>query len=168
MSRCLIAISLAFTLAAGACLPAMLGAQTAHRPAASGQYVPVKVCSLLSVAEVKKLAPWARQLDQFATAEEKAIGTLGSSCNYPTADVQVLSWRKETIDAARKVRPLETVTGVDDEAWLSNNRDEYAELYARVGRHLLTVQYIIPTGQTFASAKPTAIALAKAFAARLN
>ena len=44
----------------------------------------------------------------------------------------------------------------------------YAELYARVGPHLLTVQLNIPTGKTFETSKPSLIALAKAFAAKLR
>ena len=40
--------------------------------------------------------------------------------------------------------------------------------FARVGLHLLTVQFDIGTNQNYATAKPTAIELAKLFASRLR
>ena len=54
-------------------------------------------------------------MDRFAKAEEEAIGTRGSSCNYPTVHVQVLSFRQQTIDTAHKAGKLEPVSGVGDE-----------------------------------------------------
>lgn len=131
-------------------------------------YKVVQVCSLVPLAEVKKLAPWPPHLDAFAKPEEEAIGTHGSSCNYPTAHVQVMAFNERMLDAARKAGKLEPVAGVGDEAWIRNNRDRFAELYARVGPHLLTVQTDIGTNETFDSQKPTLIALAKAFVAKLR
>ncbi len=131
-------------------------------------YRVVAVCSLVSLAEVKKLAPWAPHLDAFAKAEEEAIGPQGSSCNYPTAHVQVMAYRQQTIDAARKSSTLEPVGGIGDEAYVRNNRDRYAELFARVGPHLLTVQLDIGDDQTFDEARPALVELAKAFASRLK
>ena len=143
-----------------------VAATTAARQAGA-PYQPVKVCSLLSLAEVKKLAPWPPHLDSFAKAEEEAIPQ-GSSCNYPTLDVQVMSFRQSAIDSLKKTDKLEPVPGIGDEAYLRNNKDLYGELFARVGPHLLTVQFNIPTGQTFETSKPTVIGLGKAFAARLR
>jgi hypothetical protein len=135
---------------------------------AGAAYQAVKVCPLVSVAEVKKIAPWAPQLDQFATAEEETVGASGSSCNYPTVLVQVLEYRPQTIDTLRKSGPLETVAGIGEEAYARDNRGKFAEVVARVGPHLLTVQFDIGTNQTYATAKPTAIELAKLFASRLR
>lgn len=131
-------------------------------------YKVVEVCALVSLAEVKKLAPWPPHIDPFAKAEEEAIGPQGSSCNYPTAHVQVMAFNQRMLDGARKAGTLEPVSGVGDEAWVRNNRNMFAELYARVGPHLLTVQTDIGTGKTFESEKPTLIALAKAFVSKLR
>lgn len=141
---------------------------TASAPTEGAQYTVVKVCSLLSLAEVKKLAPWPPHVDAIAKAEEEPIGPRGSSCNYPSADVQVMSFQQGTIDSLKKSGKLEPVTGVGDEAYLRNNRDRYAELYARVGPHLVTVQYNIGTGEKFDVAKARAVEIGKALAAKLR
>ena len=41
-------------------------------------------------------------------------------------------------------------------------------IYAKVGSHLLTVETEIPAVKTFEATKPTAIEIAKAFAAKLR
>ena len=140
----------------------------AARPSAGagGQYQVVKVCALLTVAEVKKLAPWEPMFDQMKIEEEGVVG--GSSCSYPTATVQVMQFRQATIDAMGKTGKLEAVAGVGDAAWLHNNRDMFAELAAKVGPHLLTVQTSIDRGQTFETSKPELLALGRAFAAKLR
>lgn len=150
-----------------ACSAAVLGSRN-PQPGASATYQVVSACSLVPLAEVKKLAPWAPHLDSFAKAEEEAIGTHGSSCNYPTAHVQVMAYRQQTVDAMRKTRKLEPVSGVGDEAYAHDNSGQFAELYARVGPHLLTVQLDIGTNETFETAKPSLIELARAFASRLR
>ena len=134
--------------------------------AARGQYQVVKVCPLLTVAEVKKLAPWEPMFDQMKVEEEAIVG--GSSCNYPTATVQVMQFRQSTIDALGKKEKLEAVNGVGDAAWLRNNRNMFGELLVKVGPHFLTVQMDILRGKTFESLKPTLLELGKAFAAKLR
>jgi len=132
-------------------------------------YQVVKVCSLLSLAEIKKLAPWEPMLDQFAKPEEEPIGTTGSSCNYPTVFIQVMAFRQSFIDTLRKNGiPLESVSGVGDEAYVRNNRDNYAELIGKVGPHSFTVQLSIGRNKTFQSEKPALIAIGKAYAAKLR
>jgi hypothetical protein len=133
---------------------------------AGGQYQVLKVCSLLTVAEVKKLAPWAPMFDQMKIEEEGFGG--GSSCNYPTATVQVMQFRQGTIDAMGKDGKLEPVAGLGDAAWLHNNRDLFAELAVKVGPHLLTVQTSIDQGKTFETSKPQLLGLGRAFAAKLR
>jgi hypothetical protein len=133
---------------------------------AAGQYQVVKVCSLLTVAEVKKLAPWEPMFDQMKIEEEGFGG--GSSCSYPTATVQVMQFRQATIDAMGKDAKLEAVAGVGEAAWLRNNRNMFAELAAKVGPHLLTVQTSIDRGKTFETSKPQLLELGKAFAAKLR
>lgn len=133
------------------------------------KYQPVKVCSLLSLAEVKRLAPWPAHVDAIATPEEEPIGSTGSSCNYPTVFVQVMAFTPSFIDNLRKTGiPLERASGVGDEAYIRNNRDNYAELVARVGSHLLTVQLSIDRDKTFEAAKPSLLDIGKAYAAKLR
>ncbi len=99
----------------------------------------IEVCELLSKEEVKKYLPWIPALDQMPIQEE-AVGT-GSSCNYPTVDVQVLQFSQGFIDAVRKSGALEPIAGVGDEAYLRNNKNRYAELMVEIGPRLLTLQH---------------------------
>ena len=146
-------------------------AQGRDLPQASGsgtKYTVVNACSLLSLAEVKKLAPWQPHLDPYAKAEEEPLGSSGSSCEYPTVGIQVMLFNRGTIDALRKDARVESIAGVGEEAWVRNNRDMFAELFAKVGPHLLTVQLSIESNKTFESSRPSLIAIGKAFAARLR
>jgi hypothetical protein len=61
---------------------------------------------------------------------------------------------------------LETVGGVGDEAYFYNNGDQYAELYVRVGEHLLTVQANV--NDTVDGVKPGTLNLAKALVVKLR
>jgi hypothetical protein len=79
-----------------------------------------------------------------------------------------MAYRQQTVDAARKAGKLDPVAGVGDEAYVHNNKERFAELYARVGPHLLTVQLDIATNKTFETSKPALVELAKAFAAKLR
>lgn len=126
---------------------------------------PVEVCSLVSNEEVKKHFPWNAALDQFPP-EEEAVGTAGSSCNYPTVHVQVLKFAQATIDNLRKRGGVETVAGVGDAAWLRNNSGEYAELFVKVGERLLTLQADL--NGDMAAARPKVVALAQAYVAKLR
>lgn len=146
-----------------------VGADADDLSPAGQKYQVVKVCSLLTLAEVKKLAPWQPLLDQFAKGEEEPIGTSGSSCNYPTVFIQVMAFQRSFIDNLKKTGVvLETVPGVGDEAYVRNNRDRYAELVAKVGPHSLTVQLSIERDKTFESSKPSLIAIGQAYVAKLR
>jgi hypothetical protein len=126
----------------------------------------VKVCSLLTKEEVKKHLPWPPFLDQMEP-EEEAIGNSGSSCNYPSVDVQVVAFQQGTIDAVRKKGGLESVAEIGDEAYFHNNANRYAELYVRVGDRLLTLQGNVSPG-TIESVKPGVLSLARAYVAKLR
>ena len=158
--------ALILTVLVDVCSSAIVSASS--QGGAAGTYQVVKVCSLVTVAEVKKVAPWPPHLDQFAKAEEEPVGTRGSSCNYPTVFVQVLSFSQGTIDAAKKAGAQEAVAGVGDEAYVRNNRDRYAELITRVGPHLITLQLSVTTGKTFEDEKPKLVELSKLFVSRLR
>ena len=146
-------------------LGGLVSSDALARQAPAG-YTVVKVCGLLPVAEVKKLAPWPAHVDVMKP-EEESIGTTGSSCNYPSVFVQVLAYSQRMVDTLKKSSTLEPVPGVGDEAYVRNNKDYYAELVARVGPHLLTIQMSIERGK-FESAKPSLIELGKLYAAKLR
>ena len=101
-----VAVSVLVIVVVGVCAGTtnIVGAEPAA--AARGQYQVVKVCSLLTVSEVKKLAPWEPMFDQMKV-EEEAFSN-GSSCNCPTATVQVSQFRQTTIDALGKGAKLES------------------------------------------------------------
>ena len=60
------------------------------------------------------------------------------------------------------------MAGVGEEAYVRNNRDNFAELIAMVGPHLLTVQLSINSTKTFDATRPSLFELGKAFATRLQ
>jgi hypothetical protein len=135
---------------------------------------PIRACSLLPAAEVKKLSALPDPLNLFEKMkpEEESIGR-GSSCNYPSVHVQIDPFDWTTIDAQRGKNPaqFEAVAGVGDAAFLRANKGrsvEFAELYAKVGPHVLTIQMDVPDGASTASVKPGVVALARAYAAKLR
>ena len=125
----------------------------------------VKACSLLTKAEVKKHLPWRDLLDQFPV-EEEMIGTTGSSCNYPSVFIQVMPATPNFLPTFQKSGATEPVTGVGDEAYFRNNKNNYAEVAARVGKYTLTVQ-ANADAKTMNTVKAGAVSLAKALAAKL-
>lgn len=127
----------------------------------------IKACSFLTRAEVKKVLPWAPQLDQFPN-EEEPIGTTGSSCGYPSVFIQVMPFSQRMIDTAKQRDKLESVSGVGDEAYFHNNKDRYAELYVKSGKYLLTLQGDVPNGKTSESIKPAVVALGKLLVERVR
>lgn len=148
-----------------ACLPsAVAQAQKSQQPPAASS-PRIRACSLLPKEEVKKYLPWIPVLDRMAI-EEEPIGTFGSSCTYPSVTIQVLSFSQTTIDMARKRGGLETIRGVGDEAYFYNNANEYAELYVKVGKYLLTLQ--ANADGKIESVKPGVLNLAKALVGKLR
>lgn len=142
---------------------------SAQQKAATTEAAPqvVKVCPLVSKEEVKKHIPWQDFLDGLPIDEE-AIGTTGSSCNFPTVHVQVMRYHPSTIESARKMGNLETIAGIGDEAYFRNNRDRYAELLVKVGSRMLTLQGSVPQDGSIASVKPGVLSLAKVYVAKLR
>jgi hypothetical protein len=134
---------------------------TGQKPAAPNAKR-ISACSLLTREEVKKHAPWAALLDQFET-EEEPIGTA-----YPSVMIQVLPYTPNFFEVVRQRGKLEAVSGVGEEAYFYENPAGYAELYARVGKHILTIQRNLGTGERAAVAKPGVTTLAQALAAKLR
>ena len=142
-----------------ALVPAVLHAQ---RQAASP---PIKACSLVSREEVKKHLPWKATLDQFKS-EEEPLGTYGTSCNHPSVLIQVMPASPVSIDSVRKISGVETLSGLGDEAYFSNNHDKFAEVYVRSGKTLLTLQANL--NKDMATVKPGALNLARAILPKLR
>lgn len=145
------------TLAIGFSHPVLLLAQA---PASTR----IAACSLLPKEEVKKHLPWIDVLDQMAV-EEEPIGDSGSSCNYPSVFIQVLSSSSGLLELAREKGKPEAISDIGDEAWFRNNDDRYAELYVRVGNYVLTIQASVY--DTIESVKPGVLSLARALVAEL-
>jgi hypothetical protein len=125
----------------------------------------IKVCALLSKDEVKAFVPWIPALDQMPIREE-AIPPNGSSCNYPSVDIQVLPSTSRLLQIAKQGGGLEPLAGIGDEAYFHNNANRYAEVYVRTGRYIVTVQ--ASGSGTIDALKPGAVGLAKALAAKLK
>jgi len=166
MGRVLNTCVLTFVSVSASWIPA-LALQKPQPPSPGAKTDRVNACSLLTRDEVKKLIPWAAMLDQFPTDEE-SIGTSGSACSYPSVHIQVLSYAPQTIDAARKRGKLQSIGEVGDEAYLYENPNGYLELYAKVGKHLVTVQKSVRADEKVESVRPGVVALAKALAAKLR
>jgi hypothetical protein len=146
---------------------AAVGIVSAHPQTLQAQsdQAPPAACSLVPKEEVKKHLPWNAVLDGMPI-EEEPIGASGSSCSYPTVFIQVLPFSQRMIDAMREKGGLEGIGDVGDEAYFRNNRDQYAELFIRVGKYLLTLQADVDGNM--ASVKPGAMSLAKALVEKLR
>jgi hypothetical protein len=146
-------------------LPAGLLAQAKSPVSSASSTPPIKVCSLLPKADVKKHLPWNAIVDGMPP-EEEAIGNCGSSCNYPSVTIQVMPFSQGIVDALRKQGALETIARVGDEAYFHNNRNRYAELYVRVGKRMLTLQ--ANADGKIDAVKPGTLDLAKVLVAKLR
>ena len=122
------------------------------------------MCSLLTKEEVKKHLPWHAVVDRMEP-EEEAIGASGSSCNYPSVLIQVLSRGKASGPPSQKA-VYEPISGLGDEAYFHNNRNRYAELYVRVGNYTLTLQ--ANADGNIEAIKPRVVSLARALIAKLR
>jgi hypothetical protein len=77
----------------------------------------------------------------------------------------VLPSSSRIIDVARERGELERISGIGDEAYFYNNSDEYAEVYVRAGRYILTVQADV--NDRIETVRPGALNLARALVAAL-
>jgi hypothetical protein len=155
MNRFAAALSLALVI--GSTSPELLSGQATPS-------TPVRACSLLPKEEVKRHVPWEAMFD-FMEPEEDAIGDSGSSCSYPSVEIQVLPSSSRIIEIARQRGGLEGLSGIGDEAYFHNNSDEYAEVLVRAGRYILTVQANVD--DRIEATRPRALNLARALVASL-
>ena len=121
----------------------------------------------MTKAEVKPFSS-NRLFDQ-SPPEEEQEGR-GSTCNYAGVYIQVDVIPFVTIEnmSKQKGERIEAVRGVGDGAYVRNNRDEYAELYARVGQRTFTIQMDIGPQETFASVRPRLLQMGTAMAAKFR
>lgn len=146
----------------------MHASQRGAAPAPAGKPGTIRACSILPAAEVKRLINGGRLFDMFKPEEEPAGS--GSSCAYAGVHVQIDPFPFSTVENLQKKTPADwkAVSGVGDAAYIHNNANQYAELYARAGQHVVTVQLDIdPPHETMAKAQPVAMALASALIAKL-
>jgi hypothetical protein len=145
---------------------AILGAMLASTASLSAAPAP-GACSLLRKDEMKKFSS-NQFFDQFPPEEEKAGN--GSGCNYAGVYIQIDPFPFSTIDTMRRQpgRTFEAAPGIGDAAFASNNKGEYAELFAKIGQRVFTIQMDVGPNETYASVKPRLLALAAVMAARLK
>jgi hypothetical protein len=139
------------------------GASASQKPA--GGAAKIKACSVVTKEEVKKHLPWRPQLDTMPI-EEEAVGATGSSCNYPSVFVQILPFSQATMDAFRKSKGIEPLSGIGDEAMFRNNADNYAEVAVKVGAHIVTLQANVDGNMS--TIKPATLNLAKLYVTKLR
>jgi hypothetical protein len=162
-----LAVIMSFVVSLSALAQTQTGRAASATPA-------IRACAVLPAAEVKRLVGLPDPLNLYTKMppEEEPVGR-GSSCNYPDVHVQIDPFTWSTIESVRTRTPAEyeAIPGIGEAAYLHANRKsslEFAELYARIGPHVLTIQLDVPDGKTTAAVKPNVIALAQAYAAKLR
>ena len=128
-------------------------------------------CSVLTRAEVRKLVPWSDQMEKIFPQEEEDQFANGSGCEYPSIRVQFMSttpdqWQRWV--ETSKNPTVERLAGVGEEAYIRDNKGLFAELYAKSGSYLVSLQKNLGNGETTQTSKPQLIALAKAVFAKLH
>jgi hypothetical protein len=148
----------------------MVVVAAADRQTGAGKPAPIGACSLLSPAEVKKIARPNDQLFDKMSPDEEKLGTAGSACSYSGVTVQLDPFPPARLEQLRNTtgKDWAAVSDVGDAAYFRDNRGSYAEVYARAGQHVITVQLDVPQESSVESVRPAAIALAKALIAKLR
>jgi len=128
-------------------------------------------CSVLTRAEVRKHVPWSDQMERIFPQEEEDQFANGSGCEYPSIRVQVMSSSPEQwqrwVDASKNPT-VERLAGIGEEAYIRDNKGLFAELYAKSGSRVVSLQKNLQPGETLQASKPQLIALAKAVVAKLR
>jgi len=126
-------------------------------------------CALLTQAELEKLLGGK---EKFPTPPQEDAGPSGTSdCSFSAATFQVdaISWSALESDA-KKNPAFKPLAGVGDTAYVTvNTSEQMVGIYARGGRHAVTVRVEIspafPTDTTD-KARAAAVALAQALLAK--
>ncbi len=132
----------------------------------------VRACALLTKELVAKVSPHKGnpQLMSVMKPSEDSLGATGSACSYAGITLQVNPFTAERLQALAKEYEAAwvVVPDVGTGAYFFDNRGEYAELYAKTGTQVFTIQMDVPDGGTAAGIKPNVLELAKAIAAKLK
>ena len=128
-------------------------------------------CSVLTRAEVRKIMPWSDQMERIFPNEEEDQFANGSGCEYPSVRVQIMStspdqWQR-WVDTSKNPS-VERVAGVGEEAYIRDNKGMFAELYAKSGPYLVSLQKSLKPGETTQASKAQLIALGQALVAKLR
>jgi hypothetical protein len=148
---------------------AMQAASQAGSAAAVGQPAP-RACSLLTKEVVMQVTPYekqARDVVMRVPASEEALGRTGSECTYGGITLQIDPFPAATFEKQRD-QTWVAVNDVGDGAYFRDNKGRWAELYARSGTRVLTIQMAVPNGRTAASIQPNVVALAKTLLPKLK
>jgi hypothetical protein len=160
--------SVALTLAAAATIVAWspLAAQT---PSSASTEAP-GACSLLTKELVTRVTPLDKQaldLVMQLPPDEEPVGP-GSYCEYGSIGLEIDPFERPATVERQLDKEWAPLPDVADAAYFRDNKGRWAELYARAGGHVFTIQMSVPTGRTTESIKPNVIALAKAIVSKLQ
>src|SRR3712207_3731155 len=105
----------------------------AHTTTAEQATPPIRACSLLPRDLVMKVSGAKNKLVFDLPPEEEAVGKGGSACHYADITLQVDVFTPDGIDGiAKRDNAWSPVPGVGDRAYFRNNKDNFAEVMARV------------------------------------
>ncbi len=133
----------------------------------------VPACTLISDAEIKKIAGPAVQDWQFQMPRQgTALGGGGSECEMPGFSLQLdaapVSRYKERMKIWGAQTRFEPISGIGDEANYYVQGEDTVGVYARVGKHMFVVSKGVPMAQPPESVRPLVESMAKAVAAKLK
>jgi hypothetical protein len=130
----------------------------------------IRACSLLTGDVVTQVTPYdkaALDLVMRIPPQEDSVGSSGSACSYGGITMQVDPFTPAVFEKQRG-KDWVPIAGVGDTAYFFDRRGRWAELYVRVGEHVLTIQMDIPMGRTAATVQPNVVALARAILPKLR
>jgi len=130
----------------------------------------IRACSLLTSDVVTQVTPYdkaAFDLVMRIPPQEDSVGSSGSACTYGGITMQVDPFALVVFEKQRG-KDWVPIAGVGDTAYFFDRRGRWAELYVRVGEHVLTIQMDIPMGRTAATVQPNVVALARAILPKLR
>lgn len=142
---------------------------TAQSRGAAGKPA-IGACSLLPRDLVAKVSTVNKQILDIVKPMEEPVGASGSACHYGGITLQIDPFTPARLEELHQQNGKDWVVtpGVGDAAYFRDNRGEYAELYARAGTHVFTIQMDVPDGGTVAKIKPNVITLANEIAPKLR
>lgn len=173
VTRVVVVASMTVALAASPVAAPLPQSAGAGAPTAKPKLI--HACSLLPKAEVKKIAATNDQFFDMIPPKEELLSGVGSACSYSGIHIQVDPFTPSRLEELRKEKGnlWTAVPDVGDAAYFYDNNKaktvRFAELYARVGEHVLTIQMSVrPPTASAETVRPAAVSLAKALLAKLR